>query len=244
MPRERQDTKKPKPILRQTPTADEVEAYLRAHPEFFDDRPAVLAHLTAPEREAEAENVLDMQQFMLRRLQAEVQRMSGYQRELLATTRANQKALGQVNRAVLALLEATGFEHLIHIVTHDLPPILDVDAVTLCVEAGDEMSSVRRPRTNGVYVLEPGSVRLLLEGAEVRLLPETRGDPAVFGPAAGLVHSQALIRFRASSRTPVGVLALGSRDEERFDAGQATELLSFLARTLERLIRGWLDLPA
>lgn len=242
MPREKPDGKKPKPVLRQTPTADEVEAYLRANPGFFDDRPAVLAHVTAPTRQ-DGENVLDMQQFMLRRLQDEVQRLAGYQRELLAATRANQKAQGQINRAVMAMLEATGFEHLIHIVTHDLPPILDVDAVTLCMEASDELS-VRRPRTGGVFVLEPGSVRLLLEGAEVRLLPQVRGDPAVFGPAAGLVQSQALVRLQTSSRTPVGILALGSRDAERFDTGQATELLSFLARVLERLFRGWLDLPA
>ncbi|MEQ9642346.1 MAG: DUF484 family protein [Alphaproteobacteria bacterium] len=242
MAREKPETSKPNPAPSQGPSADEVEAYLRANPDFFDDRPGVLADLTAPARD-DGENVLDMQQFMLRRLQTEVTRLDGYQRELLATSRVNQAAQGQVHRAALALLEATGFEHLIHVCTHDLPAILDVDAVTLCVEAADELSP-RRARTNGVYVLDPGTVRTLLGGAEAVLLPDAHGDGAIFGPAAGLVRSQALVRVHASSRAPVGLLALGSRDPERFEAGQATELLGFLARLLERLIRGWLELPA
>ena len=39
------------------------------------------------------------------------------------------------------------------------------------------------------------------------------------------------------------VLAFGSRERTRFHSGQATELLQFLARVLEKLIRVWLDLP-
>ncbi len=242
MARERTETSKPNPAPSAGPSADEVEAYLRAHPDFFDDRPGVLADLTAPSR-TDGETVLDMQQFMLRRLQGEVTRLDNYQRELLTTSRINQAAQGQVHRAALTLLEATGFEHLIHVCINDLPAILDVDAVTLCIEAGDELSP-RRARTNGVYVLDPGTVRALLGGAEAILMSDVRGDPAIFGPAAGLVRSQALVRVHASSRAPVGLLALGSRDADRFEAGQATELLSFLAHLLERLIRGWLELPA
>ena len=58
------------------------------------------------------------------------------------------------------------------------------------------------------------------------------------------MKSQALARLHASRRSPAGLLALGSRDPEKFHSGQASELLTFLARTLERLIRGWLHLPA
>ena len=54
---------------------------------------------------------------------------------------------------------------------------------------------------------------------------------------------QALLRLRPSARAPTGLLALGSRVEGRFDPGQGTELLSFLARILELCIRTWLELP-
>ena len=35
----------------------------------------------------------------------------------------------------------------------------------------------------------------------------------------------------------------GSRDPHRFDSGQATELIDFLASVLEHVIRIWLHLP-
>jgi uncharacterized protein YigA (DUF484 family) len=41
----------------------------------------------------------------------------------------------------------------------------------------------------------------------------------------------------------MGLLALGSRVEGRFDPSQGTELLGFLARILELCIRTWLELP-
>ena len=76
------------------------------------------------------------------------------------------------------------------------------------------------------------------------LANDVPADPEVFGPAAGLVRSQALARIRAGKRTPEGLLALGSRDAAKFQSGQGTELLVFLAALLERLIRGWLERTA
>jgi len=78
----------------------------------------------------------------------------------------------------------------------------------------------------------------------VVLAADTPGDPELFGPGAGLVRSQALIRLQISSETPEGLLAFGSREPDMFHQGQGTELVCFLARVVERCIRSWLDLPA
>ncbi|MDP6342143.1 MAG: DUF484 family protein, partial [Alphaproteobacteria bacterium] len=92
---------------------------------------------------------------------------------------------------------------------------------------------------------EAGAVDALMgEGTAVHLDGDSAGDRRVFGPAAGLVRSQALVRLSASPGAPPGLLALGSRDGARFQPGQGTELLGFLARLLERLLQAWLDLPA
>jgi hypothetical protein len=40
------------------------------------------------------------------------------------------------------------------------------------------------------------------------------------------------------------MLAFGSREPDLFQQGHGTELISFLARVVERCIRSWLDLPA
>jgi uncharacterized protein YigA (DUF484 family) len=219
-----------------------VRHFLRQNPEFLIDNPDLLEVLTPPARH-EGSNVTDMGHFMVRRLQEEHQRIKQREASLLEVSRHNQAVQGRVHRAVLAMLDATSFQHLIHIVTRDLADILDVDVVTLCVEARDGEEPRRTPAT-GVFMLEAGTIDSLMGSDELYIGPGFGGQDVLFGPAAGLVRSMALIRMSASSRSPVGLMALGARDGGKFESGQASELLTFQARFLERLLRAWLDLPA
>lgn len=225
------------------PSDEQVVAFLRARPDFLQTHADLIDVLALP-AEFKGRNVVDLRQAMMDRLQDELQRLRDHRGQLLANARANQSAQSQTHRAVLAMLEAPNFEHLIHIVTRDLPQILAVDAVTLCVEVNGP-DTLGQPATPGVRRLERGAVDALMGPGEDLLLidaaPQTRD---VFGAAADLVRSQALVRLHTSHTAPAGLLAIGSRERTRFHAGQGTELLNFLARTLERLIRAWLGLPA
>ncbi|MDA1100329.1 MAG: DUF484 family protein [Proteobacteria bacterium] len=222
------------------PEAEGVREYLLENPNFLTDNPELLP-LLRPEARHSGENVLDMGQIVTRRLCDEVTRLQAQQEELLANGRANQAAQKRIHAAALAMLEARDFEHLIHVVTRDLAEILGIDTVTLCVEvAGD--GPTQAP-AGGVYVLPAGEVdRVLGPGAGSRLEGVSCGNRAVFGPAAELVRSQALVRLSPSPGSPPGLLALGSRDGNKYHAGQGTELLQFLSRLMERLFRAWLDL--
>jgi hypothetical protein len=221
--------------------ARQVRDYLLEHPEFLADNVDVLVELVPPEARS-GENVVDMQRFMLERVRGENGRLHHYQRELVGAARAIMAAQQMVHACVLAMLDATTFEHLIHIVTSDLATALDVDVVTLCVERDEEQHAVLA--TPGVYVVAPGTLdRLMGPGQQARLRDDIEGDIVIFGPAASLVRSDALIRLEFSTLAPRGCLALGTREPHKFHDGQGSELLTFLAATLERLIRAWLDLP-
>ena len=64
---------------------------------------------------------------------------------------------------------------------------------------------------------------------------------ALFGGAAGLVRSQALLRISIGRGAPIGLLCIGARRAGRFHPGLSTELLSFLARVLGITISQWLS---
>jgi uncharacterized protein len=222
--------------------ADEVAAYLRKHPDFLNERPELIAALTPP-MEHRGEGVIDMQHFMLQRLRGEVKLLKSQQRALLATSRSNMASQSRVHAAVLAIVAAKSFEQLIQVVTTDLAIMLDVDVVTIGVES----ASASQPRLpmHGVQILRRGTVEHILGDDRMTLLcDETTGDPALFGAAAGLVRSQALLRVHVGDHAPVGLLCIGTRRADRFHPGQGTELLSFLARSLELTIAAWLDIPA
>jgi len=224
-----------------TLTAAQIMAYLQRHPNFLSDHPELLEVLIPPSAQ-NGDTVVDMQRFMVERLQREVGRLNGAHGELIAASRCNMTTQAQVHAAVLALLDATTFEHLIHTVTADFTQMLDVDVVTLCVEANGKPPP--RISTSNVYVLPQGTIDSLIgEGRDMLLRSECTAMPAVYGPGADLVRSEALVRLRFNSHTPQGLLALGARNNGKFHPGQGTELLQFLAHALERSVRGWLDLP-
>jgi uncharacterized protein len=223
------------------PTAAEVAAYLRKHPDFLAEHPELVAALTPPEMRR-GEGVLDMQYFMLQRLKADVTRLKGQQRALIATSRSNLSSQARIHAAVLAIISATSFEQLLQVVTTDLAAMLDVDVVTIGVEspAGNH---VQMP-LHGIQLLRPGMVDAILGERDVLLRAEVNGDPGLFGSGAGLVRSQALLRISVAEHAPMGLLCIGTRKADKFHAGQGTELLSFLARALEATLGAWLDLAA
>jgi uncharacterized protein len=223
-------------------SAAEVVGYLRKHPDFLIEHPDLIATLTPPAMRR-GQGVLDMQFFMLQRLKADVARLKGQQRALIATSRSNLSSQTRIHGAVLAIISAHTFEQLIQVVTTDLAVMLDVDVVTIGVES---MSGPQaRLPFPGVQLLRTGTVDGLLgPEREALLRGDVVGDPMLFGGAAGLVRSDALLRLSVSDHAPVGLLCIGTRRAEKFHPGQGTELLTFLARALEATIAAWLDLAA
>jgi uncharacterized protein len=219
----------------------QVLAYLRAHSGFLAQHAELLAPLLSLERES-GDRIVDLQRFMAERLKRRTRELEGECQQMVALARLNLKSQARVHRAVLALMGASSFEHLIQVTTIDLPVFLGLDVSALCIEA--TAAPPPRCETPGVRLIDPGAVdRLLGPARDMLLRQNARGERAIFGAGATLVHSDALLRLKISPATPVGLLALGSRKEGRFHAGQGTELLGFLARAVEFSIRAWLDLP-
>lgn len=220
----------------------DIVRFLKTHPDFLNRHPELLGALHPPRR-AHGDGVIDLQHAMLERLRGEVTQLKDVQHALITTTRGNMTSTAQVHACVLAMLEAPSFEHLIHVVTQDMPQMLDADVVSLCVEAVEGDVGPAPPR--GVRILDPGEVdHLVGKGRDVILIDHALGDPAVFDGGASLVRSAGYARLKISPRTPPGMLALGSRQADTFHPSQATELLGFMATVLALQIRTWLDLPA
>lgn len=216
----------------------QVAEYLRRHPEFLVAHPELIAALVPPAREY-ADGVVDLQQFMLERLRGDVAAYKRAHGELIGASRANLVSQGRIHTAALALLGASSFRQFIHTVTTDLAVLLDVDVAALVIEGDAE----GQPSGScaGVNLVAPGTIgKTLGEGGDIRLRADCAGAPEIFGAAAGLVRSDALLRLRFGGEIPAGLLGLGTRKADAFHPGQSTELLGFLARLIEHCVRAWL----
>jgi hypothetical protein len=218
--------------------AADVIAYLREHPDFLDRHPDALHLLRAPNRSGDG--VLDFQHFMLEHLRSDLQQAQDEHNQLIALSRGNLASQCRVHKAALTMLKALSFEHLLQIVTTDLAVLIDVDVITLGIES--TVARTTRLPLPGIHLLRAGMVdQLMGPERDVMLCTDVKGDPTLFGAAAGLVHSQALVRLSFGRAGPAGLMCIGTRKPGMFHPGLGTELLNFLARAVEITIGQWLE---
>jgi uncharacterized protein YigA (DUF484 family) len=217
----------------------DVLAYLRRHPDFLDRHPEAVRLLCPPSREMD-DGVVDFQHFLFERQRRELARLNTEYRALVATCRGNLASQSRVHKAALTILAAPSFGQLLQVLTTDLAVVLDVDVVTIAVENGAGI--VPRLPVQGIQLLREGTVAALLGEDRVALYDaDVSGDAELFGGAAGLVRSQALLRLSFGRGAPVGLLCIGTRKPGRFHPGLGTELLGFLARVVGISIGLWLS---
>jgi uncharacterized protein YigA (DUF484 family) len=226
-------------------TDAQVVRFLRENPDFLERYPQLLSVIRAPERQFEDADeaggeVVDLQGAMLSRMRSELAQREKQSSELIDASRANLQSQNRVHAAVIAILSARSLDHMIEILTIDLAGLLNVDAVALCLEGG----MVTPTSAHGLRVVPVGTIDKILDVSRtVSLRENVEGDRRIYGEAAGLVRSEAMLRLSVREDAPCALLAMGSREPDRFHTGQGSELLTFLARILEHSIRTWLDLP-
>lgn len=221
--------------------AQDVIAFLRAHPAFLQTHPDV-CDLLIPPAQGDGRKVRDFQSFMIERLKADKKEIVDGTKELIENARSNMNNQQRIHKAVLRLLEAKNFDDFIHCITMDLSALLDVDISVLVVESnGRDIPHVHQ---NGIRVVPGGTVDHWMSGNNVMQQDNISGIEAIYGGGAALVCSQILLRVDISMDTPPAILAFGSRNPDAFHEGQATDQILFLARVIERCFRTWLTLPA
>jgi len=225
-------------------TDDGVYAYLKSHPDFLLNNQKILSHLKAPGQQGDNATVADFQQAMVERLRKEKQKVLELQRELVTNARDNMSNQSRIHSAILVLLEAYDFEEFIQIITQDFPVLLGVDVCTLILETDGLNIPSLKSDYQGLRLVQTGTVKQELgEEGYGLLLDNMRGSEQIFGPGAGIVRSQALLRLDITPEAPKGILAFGSRDPNMFHEDQGIEQISILAQVIERHVRHFLNLP-
>lgn len=196
--------------------AGAVTAFLRTHPHFLADNPALYRSLVPPER-VHGAPLADHMAAMLTAERAHACAMAQQAELVLAAGRATAGLAARVQEAVLALMQASS---LVDCIADEMPSLLAIDAACLCIEA-------ERP---GLRTLPPGSVASLLGAARVVFGTDPDNAALVHGEAMLLARHQALILV--PGKGPPCLLALASRDAATLDPSQGTAPLVFLGRAV------------
>lgn len=199
----------------------EIADYLIAHPDFFDRHAEALAAIDIPHPTGDAVSLIERQ---VRTLRAQSHNYRRQLESLVAVARENDGLAKRLHRLTLALIETQTFDEVLNTLQDELREQFKADAVEMKLFASEQLDA---------HAHEPGPA--LFRDFLARARPNCgRLDRAkleyLFGPQAGETGSAALIPLTAPPMA--GVLAIGSRDPERFHQGKSVDFLQRLAEVV------------
>ncbi len=215
-------------------TAEQVAAYLDKHPEFFNEHPDLLAGLRLSHTSGTAVSLIERQVQVLRE---QNETLKGRLVELVNVARDNDRLNSRMHQMTVDLLRAGSLVELLDTLEDHLRNEFKADAFALrLVGLGETLQ-----RETGVEVLQidAGSKALfptsLCDGKPQCGRLKLQQLEFLFGGQARDIESAAVIPLGDHGQD--GLLAIGSREMNRFNPCMGTLFLSHLGELLVVLLR-------
>ncbi|WP_281647756.1 DUF484 family protein [Parendozoicomonas sp. Alg238-R29] len=213
-------------------TEEQVVDFLTANPEFFSKRDDLLSKLTIPHQRGDTISLVERQVSVLRERN---QDMRSKLNELLSVARDNDRLFERVRRLVLSVMEAETLDDVIDAVDDSLSHDFRIDYVAQMLVSDTFANTSRVPCHTKTGINSGTGISDLLSGNRVvcgRL--RERELKFLFPNHWKLVKSTAVVPLHL--KRPLGILAVGSRNEEDFRAGTGTVYLSFIGEVVSRAL--------
>lgn len=198
-----------------------VADYLSAHPDFFIRHADALAAIDIPHPTGDAVSLIERQ---VRVLREQNQQYRTQLTDLVGVARDNDALAKRLHRLTLALIETRSFDEVLNTLQDELRTLFQADAVEMKLFSTEQLNA---------HANEPGPA--MFHDFIERHRPSCGTMPAeylefLFGSQAGETGSAALIPLQ--SPPLVGVLAIGSRDPNRFHSSKGVDFLQHLAEVV------------
>lgn len=173
------------------------------------------------------EEIVDFRQSLVKKLQSDLNDALTTQDEITKGSRIYWQRVHAVHQAVTRLLEAENLRDMHSCLQEDVAALLGFDAIQLfAAKSADGAAPL-------MFLRPPPPVKLPRD-KEAFVIDAPLAIEPLFGDHGGTVKVG--LGLPLAGEGFHGLLLLGSRDENRFDAGLAYEPYIFLARVIERLL--------
>jgi len=209
-----------------TALKDVVGAYLRKHPDFFNDHPDVLELVEIRHESGGAASLIERQVDQLRSSNQELNRQLN---RLVQVASENEKLMSRLHRLSLKLMTIDSRREFFTELGNSLLNDFNADILQICLfdstaakEAGEDVMAIDAEDP----ALEPFLAQLEKGDAVCGRLSEGKLE-FLFGSKARWVQSTALVPLGEHGAD--GMMAIGSSDPARFYPGMGTLFLNLLA---------------
>jgi len=218
----------------EAPSEAAVVAYLKAHPRLLTDHPQLLETLELAHSAGSAVSLIERQVELLR---GKNQRLEARLNRLIDTARANEDRAENVLRLARTLIRAPSLANIVAGLRSSMREDFGIEEVFVGLNGG----AYKRHDIDGIVPVEPNSAiaRAYDNFIRTRLIEcgPIAEDKAklLFPKAEQPVLSAAVVPLEKDKN--LGMLALGSRDAERFQPRQGKLFLEITAELVSAAIR-------
>jgi uncharacterized protein YigA (DUF484 family) len=224
-----------------------VANYLRQNPEFFVSNTGLLADLALPHQSGPAISLIERQVDVLR---DQNRRYRSQLQELIQNARNNDGLIEQLQRLTLNLLDVEELNEMFEVLCDSLKKDFHADAVTIQLFADPIHLSLDTAYSEFLdveFIASDDSHISMFRNVISKAQPvcgklKKEQVDYLFGGKADDIGTVALLPLATQgpgnkSGLPLGMIAIGSHETDRFHVGMGTVFLKYLAELIDRKLR-------
>jgi uncharacterized protein YigA (DUF484 family) len=212
----------------------DVEDFLRANPEFFENHGELLMDLRVPHpNTGSAVSLIEHQVELLRKQNSKIQKQLD---ELIQIARENDRLSKNMHQLILSLMGTKNLNEALTLLYSNLRTDFSADAVCIRFLAQPKSAKLadNKEFSADVGLMTKHFGRQLKEGKAICGRAKTEQKKILFEEQGGKVKSLAFIPLKFTNSA--GFLAIGSYDEKRFHSGMGTLFLNQLGQIVSKTI--------
>jgi uncharacterized protein YigA (DUF484 family) len=212
-------------------TVEQVANYLKQHPDFFTHQESLLAEITLPHESGKAVSLLERQVKILRERSIESRHTLN---TLMETAKYNDQLFNITRGLILALLMEDKVAQICSATTANLCTQPGIDDCSVILFQTDNLHNVDGVRLETTEFLQQ-NFPTLLRDRRTHCKPISRETAAfLFSQHPNSIRSAALCPI--GRERMLGVLAIGNKSADYFNAELDTLFLDFIGEVLESII--------
>ena len=224
------------------------EILAKAH-EILNDETLLRALIEASDKNL-GSKIVDLRSVAMQKMDGELKKLKRSNQQVIATAYENLVGMKQVHQVVLKSLEQNNFDEFITNLDTEACNILRVDCIKIGLETHSSLQNNEKYGSKLSKLLDLYPVNFvdtyISQGEnnntdDVILRPTPKGSEQLYGKVSKNLKSEGCIKLRIGNKKIIGILALASKEREKFTAQQGVELLKFMGSVFERRISHWLN---
>ncbi len=206
---------------------EQIRNYLQEHPDYFVRHTEIVEEMYIPHPSGAAVSLLEHK---IERLENRNRAISEQLQKLLSIARSNEKLHQRLHQLTLKLIDTRTREEVLQTLDDELRQRFNADAVSLKLFTAEQLEEAHVSQTG------MAAFHSFMDSDQPTCGP-LKADKlqVLFGDQASEQGSAALIPIRTPEVS--GILAIGSKDEERFHPGKGIDFLTRLGELVSLSIQ-------